>query len=116
LSHVDAAFWSATESTFYRQLQTLIEAVRHGHEPPPLPAREAWHRQLTGTTLRLFDDHFVGTGPVEQQNPRRAALARRQLRRNLQGPKMCAALGLPFEESKSRPSRKAAERFTVGIA
>ena len=66
--------------------------------------------------LRLFDQRFVGAGPIEQQNPRRAALARRQLQRNLQGPKLRAALGLPVDESAARPKRKAAARRTKETA
>ncbi len=107
-SHVDAAFWSTTESAFYRQLQRLIDAVRQGTEPAPLPAREAWHRLLATTSLNLFDNRFVGTGPIEQQEPRRAALARKQLQRNLDGPKLRAALGLSVDESPHKQRRKAA--------
>lgn len=114
--HIDTAFWAATEPVFYRHLQTLIEALRQGPPPPPLPAREAWQRMLAATALRLFDQRFVGAGPIEQQNPRRAALARRQLQRNLQGPKLRAALGLPVDESAAQPKRKAAARRTKETA
>lgn len=110
--HVDAAFWSATELTFYRQLQALIEAAWEGTEPPPLPTRESWHRVIAGRALNLFDERFVGAGPVEQQDPRRAALARRQVLRNLYGPKLRAALGLPVNESASKSSLKSATRRT----
>lgn len=105
-----ADFWDSTEATFYRQLQTLIDAARQRIELPPLPTRKAWRRLLAGTALRLFDENFVGAGPVEQQNPRRAALARRQLLRNLHGPKLRAALGLPMDEPASKPGEKPAKR------
>lgn len=114
--HVDSAFWDATEPAFYRQLQALIEATRQGSEPPPLPTREAWHRVLVGTALRLFDERFVGAGPIAQQNPRRAALAHKQLRRNLHGPKLRAALGLPVDEATSKPGRKASAKRTKETA
>ena len=104
--HIDSAYWDATEPAFYRQLQAVIEATRQGTEPPPLPTREAWHRMLVATALRLFDERFVGAGPVEQQNPRRAALARKQLRRNLHGPKLRAALGLRVDEPPPKAGRK----------
>ena len=108
--HVDASFWSATEPAFYRQLQALIETARSGVEQPALPVREAWHRVLARAALRLFDEGFVGAGAVERQNPRRIALAHRQLRASLYGPKLRAALGLPVEASTSKPARKAAGR------
>lgn len=109
-SHVDAAFWSATEAPFYRQLQALIEAVLAHAEFSPLPVREAWHQSLVRTALNLFDGSFVGTGAVERQNPRRAALAHKQLRNSLFGPKLKSALGLPVETVATKPNRKAATR------
>ncbi len=107
-AHVDTAFWSATEPGFYRHLQALIEAMRNGTEPDPLPTREAWHRTLSETARRLFDEVFVGTGPVERQNPRRVALAYRQLKRNLYGPKFKLALGLPVPPPAEKPKRAGA--------
>ena len=104
-SHIDAAFWSATEPAFYRQLQSLIDAARDGIERPPLPTREAWNSVLARTALRLFDGSFVGTGAVERQSPRRAALAHRQLRKNLNGPKLKQALGLPVQAAAAKTTR-----------
>ncbi len=104
--HVDASFWAATEAPFYRQLQALIESARKGEEPPALPVRVAWHAILVRCALRLFDTAFVGAGVIERQNPRRTALAHQQLRRNLYGPKLRLALGLPVDEPQSKPARK----------
>ena len=115
-SHVDAAFWSATEQAFYKHLQVLIEAARTAAEFLALPTRQAWHATLTRQALRLFDQSFVGSGAVERQNPRRAALAHKQLRKNLQGPKMRQALGLPTDEPQTKPARKAARRKTQEAA
>jgi CRISPR system Cascade subunit CasA len=109
-SHIDAAFWSATEPAFYAQLQTLITATRDGIDLPPLPAREAWHAVLARTALRLFDSHFVGSGLVERQNPRRAALAQRQLRNSLHGPKLKQALGLPVDTPAGKAPKKSPPR------
>lgn len=107
-SHIDAAFWSATELAFYRQLQTLIEAAQAGTEHLSLPAREAWHQLLVRTALTLFDGSFVGTGAVERQNPCRASLAHKQLRNSLYGPKLKSALGLPVEPRSPKTPRKVA--------
>ena len=107
-AHIDAAFWSATEPTFYRHLQILIGAAREGAEHAALPVREAWHTTLRDTALRLFDQSFVGAGAIERQNPRRIALAHKQLRNSLFGPKLRSALGLPIGDPKPKPARKAA--------
>lgn len=114
--HVDASFWAATEPGFYKQLQALIDALAANADHPALPAREAWHAVLTRTALRLFDGHFVGSGAVERQNPRRAALAHRQLRSSLYGPKLRLALGLPVDAAAAKPARKSTKRTTKEAA
>lgn len=103
-SAIDASFWGATEAVFYRQLKALIDLLRDDDdsETDPLPTREAWHRHLVHTCLRLFDGEFVGAGAVERQNPHRLATAYQQLKRNLDGPKMRQALALPVPEKKSK--------------
>jgi CRISPR system Cascade subunit CasA len=104
-SHVDAVYWSATEHPFYAHLRAVIEAARSGADRDPLPTREAWHRTLVATALRLFDEVFVGTGPIDRSNPRRVALAHKQLDQRLHGPKLRAALGLPVPEAADKPRR-----------
>lgn len=109
LSAIDASFWSRTEPDFYRQLKYLIEAVRDDREVDALPVREAWHRLLIKAATDLFDKEFVGAGAIERQNPHRAAKAFQQLGRNLRGPKMRLALGLPqLEANKPKRNGKAA--------
>lgn len=110
-SAIDASFWGATEAAFYRQLKALIDALREDadSEADPLPAREAWHRHLVQTCLRLFDGEFVGAGAVERQNPHRLATAYQQLKRNLDGPKIRQALALPVREKKAKSLAGAAK-------
>lgn len=110
LVHVKAALRSSTELPFYRHLQVLIEAASSGTEHPALATRQAWHATLARTALRLFDEAFAGAGVIERQNPRRTALAHKQLVRNLHGPKLKQALGLPVDEPTTKPARKAQKR------
>ena len=107
--HIDASFWGATEPSFYRHLQALIDTARSDTEHPALAVRQAWHATLVRTALRLFDQTFVGTGAIERQNPRRTALAHKQLGRNLHGPKLRLALGLPSDDPGPKPARKASK-------
>lgn len=106
LGYVSINYWSVTEPAFYRLLQPLIECVRDGTEHPALQVRQSWHHTLTQAALRLFDQAFVGAGAVERQNPRRIALAYQQLQKNLYGPKLKQALGLPTEAPTEKPARK----------
>lgn len=109
LSAIDASFWNRTEPDFYRQLKYLIETVRDDREVDALLVREAWHRLLIKAAIDLFDNEFVGSGAIERQNPHRAAKAFQQLGRNLRGPKMRQALGLPqLEANKPKRNGKAA--------
>ncbi len=114
--HVDASFWSVTEGPFYLHLQALIEAARSNTAHDTLPTRQAWHSSLVRTAMRLFDETFVGTGAIERQNPRRTALAHKQLIRNLHGPKLRQALGLPVDETAAKPTRKSPKRATKEAA
>jgi len=110
-SAIDASFWSRTESDFYSQLRSLVESARGDRDIDASPVREAWHRLLIKTATKLFDDEFVGAGAIERQNPHRAAKAFQQLGRNLRGPKMRQALGLPpLDPPKSKSDSKAAKR------
>jgi len=109
-SHIDAAFWSSTERAFYAELRDLIAATRDGVERPALASREVWHSALVRTASRLFDVHFVGSGLVDRQNPRRVSQAQRQLRQHLRGSKLRQALGLPVDAPVDRPARKSTAR------
>jgi CRISPR system Cascade subunit CasA len=107
---VDASFWGATEAPFYRRLQALIDHARSGNRHPDLTVRQTWHATLVRSALRLFDETFVGAAAIERQNPRRTALAHKQLGRNLHGPKLRQALGLPVDAPAAKPARKTPKR------
>jgi CRISPR system Cascade subunit CasA len=107
-SAIDATFWSRTEPDFYRHLKNLIEVVREDRDFDATQVRNSWHRLLIRTVVGLFDEEFVGAGPVERQNPHRVATAYQRLGRNLQGPTMRRALGLPLLASTSRDKQPAA--------
>ncbi len=110
---VDAAFWSATEAAFYRQLGALIEGAAHAAEFDAATVNQAWLTYLQQQALHLFDHQFVGAGPVAQQNPRRIAQAHRELLESLRGRKLREALGLPVRAEdpagKAPRKRKVAE-------
>ena len=104
-SAIDASFWGRTEAGFYSNLKCLIESVRDDREMDAVQVRDSWHRLLIKSATNLFDEEFVGAGQIERQKPHRIAKAFQQLRRNLYGPKMRGALGLPALEG-SKPGNK----------
>lgn len=98
-SAIDAAFWSGTESRFYGQIERLIENTRCGGEFDANLVNADWLKHLQAVATRLFDHEFVGTGPVEQEQPRRVAEAYQQLQRSLHGPKLRETLGLRVDQT-----------------
>lgn len=117
-SSVDAAFWDQTEASFYAQLKKLVDAARTGEMPAEASVTNAlWLKALTSVALRLFDDVFVGAGPIERQHPQRAANAHKLLRKTLSGPKLKAILGLPVADVTSgatpKPTKKTAAKKAV---
>lgn len=105
-SVVDAAFWSHTEAPFYRQLQGLINSVRNEQRVDTVAVNTAWLRCLSDAAHRLFDTEFAGTGLIERQDARRVAEAHHSMQRNLRGPKLRQALGLPTEAPAKRPANE----------
>jgi hypothetical protein len=95
-------------------LHHCIEALRLDPlaEPDTLELRQRWQAQLQHAAYQLFDQQFVGAGPVERQHPRRVAEARRRL-----GYALCdeilTALRLPIPEkppaAAARPCRPSLE-------
>lgn len=107
---VDDEFWHRTESAFYFQLRQCIDLLAADDEADPdtLQSRRAWHSMLRRTALDLFEHSFVGSGPIERQNPQRIAVAYRQLRANLGGKKIHEILRLPRAEQPSSAISEAA--------
>ncbi len=102
-SFVDATFWSRTEGAFYQLLQQRIQ------EAPGLDrvaTAERWLRTLSSVAMKLFDNEWVGSGPVERMNPTRVAGAHRKLLNNLYGPKLRTALALEVAPKAAKASKK----------
>ncbi len=106
------AFWQLTELDFYLLLKELNEASSEDFpsDEALMKLRQDWHRSLRRGAENLFELH-AESGPAEQGNAKRVALARQQMRRNLHGPKLKTALGLPVDApatDKSAAARKKA--------
>lgn len=107
---IDAAFWSRTESEFFRLLSELIEQA-HNDSNEDASARlqrsnNQWRTELIDAALKLFDGELVGSAPIERQNPRRVAEAHSRLRASLYGDRLKEILGLPVEKL-SKPKKTA---------
>jgi len=75
LSFVTQSFWQNTESLFFRTLQGVYAALKNDSEEPD---RREWLDRLHTECLRLFDQ-FAASGNIVSENPKRIAIARRNL-------------------------------------
>ncbi len=82
----EATFWADTEADFYRAAANMAAEDADA-------VRDTWRRALARAAEKVFDT-VVLSAPVEEGNVRRVVEARRDLLRNLGGPKMHKLLEL----------------------
>ena len=105
LSFITARYWQETEADFYALLLRVREVLRdHADVTTTL---EEWHKILIHTADRIFAG-LSQTGAFDAADPKRIALAWRDLQIDMRGKKMRQALGLPDKPSKNTraPKRK----------
>ncbi len=78
LSFIVDAFWHQTEADFYRQLEELHRLLSADQALQSL--RESWFRTLCDSSLALFDQ-WATSGSLEDDEPKRIALARHDLQK-----------------------------------
>lgn len=96
-SFIDATFWQQTESDFYRVLSTSIIALEQGTET--LAQSNQWLSVLCRQSIRLFDDHAFD-GPIEDADPKRVVIARKELEQYNRSKKIKGLLGIPVEPAR----------------
>lgn len=98
LSFIAGRYWQETESPFYTLLPRVRQVLReHGDA---IAILEEWHKTLVKTAERIFDD-VSQTGAFDAADPKRIALAWRDLQKEMHGRKMRLTLGLPDKPSKT---------------
>ena len=83
--------WSTTEPSFFETLFKLRDVLNAGEDPMPL--LEMWQYRLIQSVERIFDD-VSESDAFDAADPKRIALAWRDLQRALRGKKMREILGL----------------------
>ncbi len=109
---VNPAFWSATESAFFRTLQAVkaeLEGGKTADEP-----KEAWLASLHAAALALFTRFTDCSADLAAPDLRRVVLARRSLVQftSPAAPKLRKLLGLaaPNESNANAPRARSARR------
>jgi len=98
LLFIAGRYWQETESPFYTLLPRVRQVLReHGDA---IAILEEWHKTLVKTAEGIFDD-VSRTGAFDAADPKRIALAWRDLQKEMHGRKMRQTLGLPDGPSKT---------------
>jgi CRISPR system Cascade subunit CasA len=90
LGFVTEAFWHDTEEEFFALMDALHQHVTGA---APAPDRREWLRVLNNCAMRLFDS-WAASGALEDEDPRRIAIARNELGRFNHSRKIKARLGI----------------------
>jgi CRISPR system Cascade subunit CasA len=92
LSFIESRFWQETEADFFNVLRLLRVALTAGREAVSI--LEGWHKRLVKEAEDIFND-VSQTGAFDAVDPKRIALAWRDLQKGLYGRKLREQLGLP---------------------
>ncbi|TDR57003.1 CRISPR-associated Cse1 family protein [Halomonas ventosae] len=86
MSHLDLAFYDATQGAFFGVLQGFQETLAAADGPPCLPSEvaERWYRTLRREAMALFEEQAL-SGALEAVDLKRATAAWRQLQGFLAG-------------------------------
>ena len=104
-SHIDTAFWSATEVLFYENLRVFINKVAKegfSDQRGQNEVSKLWWLTLRQIALDMFRNVFVTDGDTAAQNPARRKNAYDRLQQNLDGPKMLATAGVAKDDKISQ--------------
>lgn len=106
VTFVDNSFWYQSESAFYETLGNLRTSLESG--TGSVDACQVWHKVLCEQALKLFDG-YAWTGPIEDADPKRVVIARRELEYYNRGNKIKELLGLPVVQKATGKTAKKKE-------
>jgi CRISPR system Cascade subunit CasA len=103
-SFISTQYWHDTESAFYLTVNYLQQALLAKEEIIPL--KREWIRTLSQEGLKLFD-LYSQTNIIEQADPKRIAIARKELRifSSENNKKIRDPLGIPKPSKKTDKSK-----------
>lgn len=109
-SFIDLAFWSATEKSYFQQVEQLQQRIENEEDLSEINfnVMKQWQKDLSDAAIRIFDQ-WAESGNVEFGDFRRVAIARNDLLKRLHGPKLREKiLGLPKPQKnkKSKPNKE----------
>ncbi|MGB6065520.1 MAG: type I-E CRISPR-associated protein Cse1/CasA [Desulfomonilaceae bacterium] len=95
---IHKTFWQRTETDFYAFITEIRDMLKSGKETGEL--RINWRKQISREAMRIFDELAAG-GPIEDADPKRIAVARKDLEKWNYGKKIAEILDLPLPKQKT---------------
>lgn len=103
VSFIDNGFWHSTEPLFYESLNRVCQVLEVGKEKGTLSRQ--WLTDLCKKSLELFD-RYAFDGPIEDADPKRVVIARKELEHFNRSKKIKGLLGIPVESAGSDKKAK----------
>jgi CRISPR system Cascade subunit CasA len=104
---LDSSFWQDTESAFYEAVDSIKNALELKKDCSV--ALQVWHKALCQHALNLFDK-YAWERPIEDADPKRVVVARKELELYNRGNKIKELLGL---QVKQEPMKKVTKKKHV---
>ncbi len=104
---LDSSFWQQTEPEFYTAIGNLKVSLELGSDT--LAASKQWLEALCNCSLKLFDA-YVYEAPIEDADPKRVVIARKELEQFNRGKKIKLLLGLPVTQKAAGTGAKKARK------
>lgn len=98
-SFIDTGFWMQTERAFYEALKNLSLGIESGVDT--ISVRQTWHQTLCVQAIASFDT-YAWEGPIEDADPKRVVVARKELGMFNHGKKIKELLDLPVKQKSPR--------------
>ena len=99
LSFIVNSFWQNTEADFYALLPKLRSAVLKGEEDLPLDGGRFWFNATNTASFELLTT-WTASGRIEHEDPKRIALAHRDLKTFNRKKSICSALRLNIKAAE----------------
>ncbi len=100
---VNDSFWQSTEPLFYEMLSDLKTALEADEDHTTI--RIKWHKTLCAESTKIFDA-IVLSSPIEDSDPKRISLARRDLNKFNHKKTIKELLDLPLPDKKTKTKNK----------
>jgi len=109
------AFWQSTESAFYQSAIGIKSCLESGEDS--LSVKLQWHRSILSAGEKIYSDYVMASS-IEDADPKRVVIARKELEQYNRSKKIKGLLGIPVEPKgtdKKTKGKKAAKQAELAL-